>query len=52
MTVGPLQQEHLSEKGFSLIDLKHEKRFQEQKQLDPIVPGPVSNEMISNSVEL
>ena len=45
---------------FSLIHLKHEKHFQEQKQLDPIVPeqatpsnlSPVSREMISDSVEL
>ena len=42
------------------IDLKHEKHFQEQKQLDPIIPregkpsnlNPVSNEIISDSVEL
>ena len=43
----------------SLIDLKHEKHFQEQKQLDPIVPeqanpnlSPASKEMISDSFEL
>ena len=42
----------------SLIHLKHEKHFQEQKQLDPIVPEQathpisVSREMISDSVEL
>ena len=42
------------------IDLKHEKHFQEQKQLDPITSragnpsnlSPVSNETISDSVEL
>ena len=40
--------------------LKLEKRFQRQKQLDPIIPeqanhpnlNPVSKEMISDSVEL
>ena len=42
------------------IHLKHEKHFQEQKRLDPIIPEqathpisvPVSREMISDSVEL
>ena len=44
----------------ALIDLKHEKHFQEQKQLDPHDSraskpsdlSPVSKEMISDSVEL
>ena len=45
---------------FSPFDLKYENYFQEQKQLDPIIPEqanhpvsvPVSREMISDSVEL
>ena len=44
----------------ALIDLKHEKHFQRQKQLDPIIPEqathPISvqcpREIISDSVEL
>ena len=54
----PIDQERASFSGFPGLS-ENEEHFQEQKQLDPIVPeqanhhlSPVSKAMISDSVEL
>ena len=59
-TAWPMNADYACEHHYqvALIDLKHEKHFQEQKQLDPIIPEQanhlisVPKEIISDSVEL